>query len=338
MLNALKRRLPSLMQHHNVPGVQCSLCVGERAMQSLALGLADTAQQRPLTVDTKFLMASLTKPFSALVILELASRGELQLDQPIGTMVDSAWADSMHEGLSSTTIRQLLMHTAGVPYRDSEMFVVEEVNSIADHPLAFDTTTRAQFLEHIPVPEHSRTYTSRSYIILQRIVERLMGTPFAEIARTRSIAASAARLDFSIESACDPAIARDHDQHGNVLPQQWTASVAASGLVGTSADLVGAMKCALQQRDRLHINELFQRPRGIRCPYTCGLHLRKDRDQRILDHGAARPGMRGVIKVVPDANIIMVILTNGRKGVDVFRSLVGLLEELGLARLSLGAR
>ncbi len=333
VINALERRLPGLMKEHLVPGVQCAIAVGARPTQSRAFGLASIDSSTPLTRKTRFLVSSLAKPVTGLVCLELAAQNKLQLDVPIGEMADSSWAESMHRGLSKSTVRDLLTHSAQIPCRDSAMYQVGKESEPGCRTMCLDQTTPEQWAAQEQVVEHSRTYSGRGYVILQLLIERMFERPFEQIAADVLTDPLCASCDFSIDAACEPEVARDHCDQGRQLPQLWTPSLAASGLVCTAESLANTIRYALQQRHRPMINRLFVRPPGSAATYTCGLHIWKDIDPRVLDHGAARPGMRGVIKVVPDANIVCVMLANSAHGVKVFRTFVGLVEQLGLARL-----
>ena len=333
VINALSRRLPDLMRECGVPGVQCAIGVGSRPTHSFAHGIAAVDAKTPLTSTTRFLTASLSKPVTGLVCLELASQGKLQLDRAIGECVESRWAESMHPGLSELSIRQLLTHGAKIPYSDSSMHGVEQASDQSLRTLEFEQTTPEQWATKEQSAEHSQTYTGRGYAILQRVIERHLGKPFDQVASTALTDPLCANCTFSINAACQFDLARDHDISGNQLPQLWTPSLAASGLVCSAAGLVDAVRYALRERRRPFMNDLFVRPSGAVAPYTCGFHIWKDIDSRVLDHGAARPGMRGVIKVIPDANMVFVMLANSAHGVKVFRTFVGLVEQLGLARL-----
>ena len=83
---------------------------------SESFGVRDRASQAPITPDTAFRIASMTKSFTALAVLKLRDDGRLSLEDPVsrvdpGVRADGA-ADARH---AAVTIRQLLSHSAGFP-------------------------------------------------------------------------------------------------------------------------------------------------------------------------------------------------------------------------------
>jgi CubicO group peptidase (beta-lactamase class C family) len=73
-----------------------------------AIGLADLAAKRPADAETPFRIASVTKPFTAVAILQLVERGLLRLDDPVDARLPGfPW--------SGVTVRHLLNHTGGLP-------------------------------------------------------------------------------------------------------------------------------------------------------------------------------------------------------------------------------
>jgi len=74
-----------------------------------AYGLASVELAVPVTADTVFDLASVTKTFTAMAIMTLVTDGKLSLDDPIARYIDrtpSGWA--------AMTVRQLLTHTSGI--------------------------------------------------------------------------------------------------------------------------------------------------------------------------------------------------------------------------------
>jgi D-alanyl-D-alanine carboxypeptidase len=86
---------------------------------SAAAGEADTSG-RPMTLDTPYFVASVTKLFIAAVALRFAETGRIELDQPFTTRLRHGLADGLHvlNGVDRTdkiTVRHLLNHTSGLP-------------------------------------------------------------------------------------------------------------------------------------------------------------------------------------------------------------------------------
>src|SRR6185312_5548472 len=81
-----------------------------------AFGLADEASHRAFTPETPSCLASLSKPFTATLILMLADQGRLRLDDPIGH-----YLPELPPALGAATLRQVLNHTSGIPDYSSDL-------------------------------------------------------------------------------------------------------------------------------------------------------------------------------------------------------------------------
>nr|WP_314418936.1 serine hydrolase domain-containing protein [uncultured Erwinia sp.] len=82
-----------------------------------AAGLADRENNRAMTPDTIFRLASVSKPIVSAAALVLVSRGQLDLDSPVSRWLP-AFTPTLADGSPATvTARQLLSHTAGLGYR-----------------------------------------------------------------------------------------------------------------------------------------------------------------------------------------------------------------------------
>lgn len=88
---------------------------GGRLVHARAAGLADREGGRPMTVDTPFRLASVTKPFVTVAALALVERGELELDAPIATWLPS-FRPCFGDEQPDITLRHLLTHTSGLGY------------------------------------------------------------------------------------------------------------------------------------------------------------------------------------------------------------------------------
>jgi CubicO group peptidase (beta-lactamase class C family) len=78
-------------------------------------GLADISSRRPVGEDTAFRVASISKTFTAIAVMQLAERGVLDLDAPAARYLRAYRLVPAGEGFPPVTIRHLLTHTGGIP-------------------------------------------------------------------------------------------------------------------------------------------------------------------------------------------------------------------------------
>jgi len=113
------RAIDALFQeydHDNCPGAVVAVWQQGQPIFEKCYGLADLERQVPVTRETSFRLASVTKQFTAAAILILVDRGELALDQTLATLFPElpSYADRI-------TIRQVLNHTSGLVDYESVM-------------------------------------------------------------------------------------------------------------------------------------------------------------------------------------------------------------------------
>jgi CubicO group peptidase (beta-lactamase class C family) len=106
----LEVNLERLRARWKVPGMAAGVALGDQIVWAKGFGLADLTTSEPVTPDTVFHLASLTKPFAAVVLLQLMEAGQLDLDAP----VEAFGVDLKADG--PIRVRHLLTHTSeGIP-------------------------------------------------------------------------------------------------------------------------------------------------------------------------------------------------------------------------------
>jgi len=93
-----------------LPGAAAIVGYQGRIIGEHYTGLADAVARRPITADTLFAVASLTKPLTATALMALVERGLCSLDEPVGQIAPELAALSR-----GVTVRHLLTHTSGLP-------------------------------------------------------------------------------------------------------------------------------------------------------------------------------------------------------------------------------
>src|SRR5262245_61062387 len=79
----LRKLIPDLMRRHNVPGLSLALVREQKIAWAEAFGVRDLETKAPLTAETVFEAASLTKPAYGYVLLKLSELGKLSLKRPL---------------------------------------------------------------------------------------------------------------------------------------------------------------------------------------------------------------------------------------------------------------
>uniref|UniRef100_UPI003982EDED serine hydrolase domain-containing protein n=1 Tax=Phenylobacterium sp. TaxID=1871053 RepID=UPI003982EDED len=98
----------------HAPGLVYGVVADGKLVHVRGLGVQDTGSNTPVTADTLFRIASMSKAFTALAILKLRDEGKLLLDAPAETYVPElkAWRYPTTDS-PRITVRNLLTHTAG---------------------------------------------------------------------------------------------------------------------------------------------------------------------------------------------------------------------------------
>ncbi|MFM9010806.1 MAG: serine hydrolase domain-containing protein, partial [Planctomycetota bacterium] len=173
-LAAIEPLVTAEIAEGRLPG--CVVCIGRRGSIGWLEAIGNrqvTPDVEPMTVDTIFDLASLTKPVAtATAIMQLLEDGRLRLSDPVARHIPRFAA----KGKDAITIRDLLLHTSGL---------------IADNPLAdyADGPERAieriMDLEPLAAPGEKFIYSDVNFILLGEVVATLAGRPLAEQVRER---------------------------------------------------------------------------------------------------------------------------------------------------------
>jgi len=140
------------------------------------VGLANMESRTPNTPQTKFDIASISKQFTAMLVLQQAAQGTLRLDGTVSQYLPWYRKDTG----TRMTVEQLLHHTSGLPpdYNDPEY----SISAAASRQ--YEPTVFAQKLcqpDLVAVPGTKWAYCNGGYVLLGLIVERVSGKPFADL-------------------------------------------------------------------------------------------------------------------------------------------------------------
>ena len=105
----------SEIEYNNLPGLSVGIIFDQDLIWSKGFGFADVDKKTPMTPQTIFRIASVTKLFTCTAIMQLRDQGKLQLDDPVEKYLSWFKIKNRFPDAPAITIRQLMTHTSGLP-------------------------------------------------------------------------------------------------------------------------------------------------------------------------------------------------------------------------------
>ncbi len=139
-----------------------------------AFGLADRTWNIKNGTDTRFRIASITKQFTALLVMQLVAEGKVKLDEPISGYL----ADYPAEG-GKITVRQLLTHTSGLPTLDDESGFYQNQDPDLLKPDRFLKVCCSKGLKETPGTKFN--YNNADFILLGLLLEKVTGKTYQQL-------------------------------------------------------------------------------------------------------------------------------------------------------------
>ena len=109
----LKTYIPQRMKEANVPGIAIALIRDYQIVGTEGFGVANRFSGKPLSPESVFEVASISKTITAYIALRLVEQGKLSLDEPVHRYLIKKWLPSS-ERADKITLRQLLSHSSGL--------------------------------------------------------------------------------------------------------------------------------------------------------------------------------------------------------------------------------
>lgn len=144
-------------------------------------GLADIASHTPITEDTVFRIASITKTFTAIAVLQLWEQGRIDLDAPVNDYLRAYQLIPAKASFRPATVRHLLTHTAGIPQvlrlSDWLLPVRGEGFKIGQAPTLPEYYRDRGGLRLVVEPGTTFAYGDHTFGTLGQLVEDMSGEP-----------------------------------------------------------------------------------------------------------------------------------------------------------------
>lgn len=300
------------------PGIVLGLTDRERTLGTIALG--DAAPGEPVGDDHLWQIASVSKSFTAALVMQEAAAGTLSLDDPVTRFLP--WF-TPENAFAPVTIHHLLTHTAGIATGyDLTGDAIEELLLLRDQEVASP-------------PGSHHVYSNAGYKALGAILEAVAGRRWWELARERILEPLGMR-------STEPVLANDmrprlatgwvppfddrpwHPTHG-LTQAAWFESYTADGTISSNAaDMTAYVRMYLRDGgDVLRSEDVDRMTRGdahdpeTDAMYGYGLWMTERNGHRFCQHTGSLPGYRAMIMFDRERGLGGCVMTNGATFADV---------------------
>ena len=320
-------RLTSLDGIERVPGIVLSVFDGED-VHHWASGRAGGPRDPAMTTDTLFRIASITKPYTATLVMQLVDEGQVDLDRPVAEQLPELRLADPAE-TAAITPRHLLAHTSGVPGDwgfdggRGDDAVARYVASLSDLRTVFP-------------PGLMHSYSNAGYVVLGRLVEHVEGKTWDACLRRRVVEPMGLDATVTLPEAVllrPYVLGHTTDAKARSLkPMRVWGGNRASGPCGiisaAAADVMAFARMHLADGVAPNGTRLLSAAacRAMREPHVqltphdgpdawgLGFEVSEPDGRLVFGHGGNTAGQTGRLKVVPDRNGAVLLQTNSDAG------------------------
>lgn len=332
-LDHLESHVNQVLNDWHVPGMAIGVVKDDEVILNAGYGLRDVEQNLPVTPDTVFGIASVSKAFTTFAMALLVERGQLEWDKPVNAYIP--WFRLQDPDASGITPRDLVCHRSGLPRHDRAWYQSgasrEEVVRRLAH-LAPNKAFRSFY-----------QYQNMMFVTAGFLVEQLTGESWESfIQREVFDQLGMTRSNFSVDTMQGMEnIALPYGYLDEATRRVPFANVDALGPAGsinsTTTDMLNWVRMHLNQgtidghrfisadgleechRQQMAIKENFpdclvSYPELGQRAYGLGWFLRHYRGRRMVYHSGGIDGYGSYLAMLPEEKIGVVILSNLDEG------------------------
>ncbi|MFJ9690902.1 serine hydrolase domain-containing protein [Kitasatospora sp. NPDC101183] len=239
--DVVQQSIDALVQKDGVPGALATVKGRDGRNHTYTSGVGDTKTGAKVPVDGQVRAGSNTKPFTAVVVLQLVAEGKIGLDANVDTYLPGLLRGDGIDG-RTITVRQLLQHTSGLPEYVNKDSVLKEPQRYFEPRELLDAalTQKARF-----APGAKWSYSNTNYLVAGMIIQKVTGRPLGEEVNKRIVERLGLRHtyfpvpgDMKIRETHPKGYQRAEDgswREYTELDPSW--GWAAGGVISTNTDL-----------------------------------------------------------------------------------------------------
>ena len=288
------------------PGAAVRVIRDGDVLLSRHYGMANIAARQPVTADSNFRLASITKQFTAMSIMMLIEQQRLSLDTTLPQVFDGFPAYG-----NDITIEHVLRHQSGL--LDYEPLIPEGATTQAKDAdvLALMTQQSGGYF----APGTDYRYSNSGYAVLAMVVERLSGRSFAEFLHAHIFEPVGMRNTVAFEDGIStvPHRAMGYtvtDSGVEFSDQSLYSAVLGDGGIYSSLSDLTRWDAALYRDELVSAATLRQMWTPALENYGFGWRIDEYNGHRRQHHSGSTSGFRNYLQRFPDQKLTVIVLTN----------------------------
>ena len=305
--------------YRGLPGIAVGVVSDQQLVWATGFGFADLSAKLPMTPATKFRMASHSKLFTAIAIMQLREEGKLHLDDPVSKYLPWFKAKPAGDDDGPITIEQLLSHSSGLQ------------REAGDHWTSFDFPTADELRRLYSdrqaafAPSVRWKYSNLAYAVAGMVIEQVSGQRWADYVDRniyKPLGMDASSVDRNVPGLTVPYGRRMPDGTREVLPFiDARGMAAATGITSNVEDMAKFVSAQFRNGPRggaqiVSTGSLreMHRVRSVEENWTVGTGLGFDisriKDRTYVGHGGGYPGNTTYTLIQLDDKVGVIVLTN----------------------------
>lgn len=305
--------------YRGLPGVVVGVVSDQELVWSKGFGFADINAKVPMTATTQFRMASNSKLFTAIAIMQLREEGKLRLDDPVLKYLPWFKAKPVGDDDGPITVEQLLSHSSGLQREASDHWASYE----------FPTAEEIQRLyadrQAVFAPSVRWKYSNLAFAVAGLVVEKVSGKPWADYVERNIFAPlgmNASSVDHTVPGLATPYGRRMPDGTREVLPfVDARGMAAATGVTSNVEDMAKFISAQFRRGPRGGSQIVsggswreMLRVRSVEEDWTSGTGLGFDvkrvKGRTYVGHAGGYPGNTTQTLIQLDDKVGVIVLTN----------------------------
>ena len=305
--------------YRGLPGIAVGVVSDQELVWAKGFGFADVKAKLPMTAATKFRMASHSKLFTAIAIMQLREEGKLGLDDPVVKYLPWFKAKPAGDDDGPITVEQLLSHSSGMQREAGDHWTSYEFPT-SDELMRLYADRQAAF-----APSVRWKYSNLAYAVAGLLIEQVSGERWADYVERhifKPLDMNASSVDHNLSGLTVPYGRRMPDGTREVLPfVDARGMAAATGITSNVEDMAKFVSANFRRGPRGGAQIVstgswreMHRVRSVEENWNSGSGLGFDisriNNRTYVGHRGGYPGNTTMTSIQLDDKVGVIVLTN----------------------------